>query len=582
MRRTAKIALSSAASVLLVLSACSSEGDGTSGVGFEDCDDNPLECNSGERIDGGDLVWALDSGWNGWTNAKAETFSLSQLTVIEPVSPGHIDVLPDGSDDLDTATWDAEPELINEDPMQVRYQLNPDANWGDGTSIGYDDFIWFWYAYSGDPTKCEACTPPSTVYGANVESIEEEKENSFVITFREGYTNPEWRYTNVILHPAHIAEANGFTDWQTNPEVMAASVDYFAETPPLEWSAGPYRMIRAEVGDYAIYEPNQDWAGDTDRTLDTLTFQAFNDTDAIFTEMRQEAVHGTAPRRFDPNIIDQLRGAEEMRHNVAPGAAWEHITLNTQGEFLSDVELRRAVFTAIDVKRLNERVYGNATDELDQKLNHLFGPDDQYFVDHISQTTQGTGDIEAARQILDTAGYTWDEDDNLLSAEGDHVRLDYRVIADNVAAQTKAELVQFDLENIGIDMNIDPFNSADLTSMLGEGEFDLAQFGWTANPLFAAVPNQQWHSASASNFGKLHNDDLDATIDRIQQTLDMDEAAAYANEAVAILTEEAYVLPLIHNPALIIVSEDLVNVRDNWATPTRATYNVAEWGFVAQ
>lgn len=580
MRRAAQTSLASAAALLLAVTACSSGDGDESGIGFEDCEDNPVECNSGERIDGGELVWGLDSGWTGWTNAKVETYSLSQLTVIDPVAPGLMVFQPDGTEQLDTSVWAAEPELISEEPMQVQYELNPDANWGEGTSIGLDDFIWYWYAYSGDPEKCAECTAPSDAYGGNVEDIEETEDNTFVVTYVDGYTNPEWIYTNIVLHPAHVAEANGFEDWKDDPEVMADSVDYFAENPPLEYSAGPYRMVDAEEGDYAIYEPNEDWAGDTEVTLDRLEIQAFEDTDTIFTEIRQGNVHGAAPRHFDPNVVEQLQGTDGLRFNIAPGSSWEHITTNTRGSVLSDRELRRAVFTAIDVEGINERVYGTATDETGQKLNHLFPPEDQYFEDHISDTTQGSGDADAAREILEEAGYEWDDDGQLLDDDGEEIQISYRMSAENANQATKSELVQSYLEEIGITVSIDPFPSADLTTVLGEGEFDMAQFGWTANPLFSTIPNQQWHSASPSNYGGLENAELDEYIDSVQETFDMDEAAVRANDAASTVVDEAYVLPFIHNPALIIISDELVNVRDNWATPTRATYNVEEWGFV--
>jgi peptide/nickel transport system substrate-binding protein len=42
------------------------------------------------------------------------------------------------------------------------------------------------------------------------------------------------------------------------------------------------------------------------------------------------------------------------------------------------------------------------------------------------------------------------------------------------------------------------------------------------------------------------------------------------------------VLPTVDTPVAIMVSEDLVNVRDNWASQQRALYNVAEWGLRAE
>jgi peptide/nickel transport system substrate-binding protein len=76
----------------------------------------------------------------------------------------------------------------------------------------------------------------------------------------------------------------------------------------------------------------------------------------------------------------------------------------------------------------------------------------------------------------------------------------------------------------------------------------------------------------------LEDPELDTLIAEVNGTLDYDEAAERANLAVQRVVEDAYSLPIVDTPVLIMVSDRLVNVRDNWASQQRAAYNIAEWG----
>ncbi len=119
---------------------------------------------------------------------------------------------------------------------------------------------------------------------------------------------------------------------------------------------------------------------------------------------------------------------------------------------------------------------------------------------------------------------------------------------------------------------------ADLGTVLGEGDFDIINFGWSSDPLFVGAASQYWESGSGSNFGGLEDPELDALIAEVNGTLDYDQAAEHANEAVKRVIEDAYVLPIVDTPVVVMVSDRLVNVRDNWASQQRAAYNIAEWG----
>ncbi|NUQ89559.1 MAG: hypothetical protein HOQ43_14010, partial [Glycomyces artemisiae] len=381
----------------------------------------------------------------------------------------------------------------------------------------------------------------------------------------------------VITHPAHIAEARGHAEWRTDPAVMAASVADFSENPPLDYSAGPFKMTEGVLGEYAKYVPNPEWTGSQQSTLDSLTLKYIGSADAMATELRQGTIDGAAPSSFDPEVLDQLASEESIKYSVAPQSGWSHIDANLKNPFLSDKALREAIFTAIDADDVNQRAYGAAYADIETMENVLFRPDSEYWTDQLEGSTLGSGDIDAARGILEAAGYTW-QDEQLLTPAGEPVTLRYRTgIEGNAFTPIIQDLVITYLAEIGIELQVDPIPNGELSSVLDEGDWDLIQFSWIETPLFAASAADYWGEGNHTGF---QNDRVDAIVDELATTMDRDRAAELNNEAAQISLDEAVQLPLAWTPALVMVDKDVVNVRDNWATTMRVFSNVGEWGFI--
>lgn len=574
---TAAVAAFACTTLALALAGCGrGETDSTS---LEDCLTAPATCNTGERAEDGEITWALDGSWGAWNQNTSEGNNAYVSMALVGMWPytGQFD--PSGDYIVNEGLFASAPQLVSEDPVTVEYTLKSGANWGDGTDVSVDDFIYHWYATSGDAALCEGCDPANITRGSQVASITGDG-SQITVTYKDTYHSAEWQYEEVLSEPAHVAKAQGF-DWQNDPVAMAAAEQYFAETVP-SWTTGPYKIKDAVAGDYVIYEPNGDWAGDTEVTLDKVTFKVIDGLDNIVTALRNGEIDGASPFAATSEAITQLEGAEGVSYAIAGGPSWEHIDLNTKNPFLSDAELRRAVFTAIDVENIISRTYAFVQSDIERKGNHLFRNGSEYYTDHLSATGQGSGDIELARGILDQAGYTWDGDGNLLTPDGEQVELDFRFSQSKESRELTGVLTQATLSDLGIDVELRPIPDADLGTVLGEGDFDMVNFGWSSDPLFVASASQYWETGSGSNFGGLEDPDLDALIAEVNGTLDYDQAAERANLAVERVVEDAYVLPIVDTPVMVMVSDRLVNVRDNWASQQRAAYNIAEWGVVAE
>ncbi|MDA1360616.1 ABC transporter family substrate-binding protein [Glycomyces luteolus] len=573
MKRHHKAAVAALACTALVLAGCG-QGEDTSSSSLDACLTDPAGCNGGERADGGEITWALDGSWGTWNQNTSEgnnAYVSMALVGLWPFT-GQFD--PNGEYIVNEGIFARAPELVKEDPVTVEYTLKTGANWGDGTDITVDDFIYHWYATSGDASLCEGCDPANITRGSQVESITGDG-STVTVVYKETYHSAEWQYEEVLSEPAHVAEDQGF-DWKNDPKEMAAAEDYFSETIP-SWSTGPFKIADAKVGEHVIYVPNEDWAGETEVTLDKITFRVIDGLDNITTALRNGEIDGASPFSVNAETITQLQGTEGLEYQVAGGPSWEHIDLNTQNEFLSDPVLRQAVFTAIDVENIISRTYAYVQSDIERKGNHLFRNGSEYYTDYLSATGQGTGDIELAYDLLTEAGYEV-EDGVLHTPDGEPVELDFRYSESKENRRITGELVQANLADLGINVELKSIPDADLGTVLGEGDFDMIDFGWSSDPVFVSIASQYWETGSGSNFGGLSDPALDALIAEVNGTLDLDEAAVRANAAVQQVVQDAYSLPIVDTPVAVMVSDRLVNVRDNWASQQRAAYNIAEWG----
>lgn len=612
-RRSVKLAAFAAATAL-ALSACGGDGDDDGGAdegaeegaeegaddgdaeampGLEGCLDDPANCNSGERGEGGEITFLVNQGHDSAFNSLRTEGNSVYLVQMEsgiftdPAFAGAGGYSPDGEWQWNLDVLASEPEVVSEDPLTVNYVIRDEAVWSDGEPINVDDVRWHWYHQSGNEEQCTACNPADTTFHDQTASVEasDDAGKDITITYNEGFTHPEWFSRGILMYPAHVAEAEA-GDWENDPEAMAASSEYFLNNVP-EVFSGPYVVESWTPDETQVLVPNENWYGETQPTMDTVVKEVISDQPSWVPAMQNEEIRGGTPASFTPDILGQLSELPGVYTSVgSAGAVWEHVDMNM--DVLDDPALRQAIFTAIDTEDARSRIWGELEDLGFQlpplRQNHIFAQNSEFFEDHLSDTGYGTGDAEAARAILEEAGYTgFESGGTLTDPDGEPVPdIGFGFLAGNENRNTFTQLTQSYLEEIGITVTPEAIPPDQLGTVLTEADYDMVIFGWSGSPLFATAPNQFWHSESGSNFGHLSNSELDEIVTSISSQPTQEEAAALANEAVQIVMDEAYVLPLWDTPNMAFVSDQYVNIRDNNVSSERAYYNIENWGVTAQ
>lgn len=545
---------------------------------------SPNTCNGGERIKGGSITWMIDGKPGSWFGYSQEGGSIHTPQVLRGVYPHTGYWEPDGVNyrhNMDLLA--EEPKLLSKEPFRYQFKFREEAVWDDGTPISADDWEVSWKLGTSDGEGyCTGCRSRSSAPFDVIENVEgSDGGKTVTVTLKEGESDPEW-FTSLGtdsmgggLLPAHVAKQNGFD--VNDPEQLGQYFEYLNDTMPT-FSGGPYRLVEGDLDNQVIKEPNDNWYGEIKPTLETVIIRFLDEESTWIPALRNGEIHGASPGSFNEDVVRALQEMPNVRVSVSPGPAWIHLDVNLDNPWLADVQLRRAIFTAIDTKDIADRVFGQVYPDYTLRTNHVFREDSRYHVDHLTPTGQGSGDTEKALSILREAGYQITGSN--LTKDGEAVGPLRLRGTSSPATTTSMELIQSYLAEIGIKVTIEPTDDRGAT--LAERDYDLMQFGWSSSPSFTGNPTAYWHSASEGNFGGYHNPEVDRLADAARSASSLEEAARHANEATRIVVSDAYSLPMFDQPASVFVTDEYVNVRDNSATSVRALYNAHEWGLRAQ
>jgi len=557
-----------AAASVLVVGACGTSGGGgekqQSSPGFASCEEKPNDCNSGPTKKGGTLTIALEKTLPNWNVFDTDGNTYETAQVVLHIAPTPYIYLPNNSIKWNNNLFSEEPKVTSPDPQTVQYKIRKEAVWSDGTPITFKDFQYYWKSNNGK--DCADCTPAGTTGYEYIKSVEgSDNDKTVTIVFDKKY--PDWK--NLFqLYPSHVAAKQGDL---SSKDGLKKAFDYFKTAVP-DWSAGPYKITDYQKDVSVTLVPNEKWYGETKPSLDKVIYRTIEDQAQQIPALQNKEVQMLISQP-NQDMVTKVQGMAGVNYNLSKGPVWEHIDLNLANAALKDVALRQAIFTAVDRKSMIEKTltYFKAAAPLN---NHNIMPGSPDYVDVVTPTGQGSGDVEKAKKILTDAGYKI-EGGKLIGKNGQPVpSFRFRYTVGNQGRQQTAELFQATMKQLGIDIKIEPTDK--LGNTLSTGNYDIIVFAWVGSP-FIGEARSNWGTGLGNNFGKYTNPEVDKLLDEAVQTLDEKKMRELFNKADEIMTKDAYVLPLWQKAVFIAVYSDFINVRNN-ATNHGPSYNGVDWG----
>jgi peptide/nickel transport system substrate-binding protein len=432
-------------------------------------------------------------------------------------------------------------EVTRRRPRQVvTYDLNPRARWSDGTPLGYRDFRALWRACRGRDSAYQITT--STGYDRIRRVVRGTNDRQVVVTFDRPFG--EWRSLFSPLYPAKTISDPSAWDraWSDRIPVTAGpfrpeSIDHTAQAITLvrdgHWW-GPRARLDRVVFRYLARDamPGAFASGEID------AFDAGADAAAY---RRARRVSGAVVRR-------------------AAGPDFSQLTFNGTSPALADVNVRRAVATAIDRRALARSALAGLDWPVRLLNDHAFVNTQEGYQDNAHDL--GAYDPVGAGRLLDRAG--WRARGRSRLKNGRPLRLRYVYPASAVAGRQSGELIQVMLGRVGVRLELRPVPDSDFFDRyLIPGAYDLAPFSWIGGPFpisnLRPIYGRPRGNDVRQNVARVGSASLDTLLDRATGELNPAKARRYANEADRLIWDEVHSVTLYQRPQIIPVRRTLVN-----------------------
>lgn len=529
-----------------VLSSCGKEEKSSASSAEAESDSNQVsvtaqDINPQERdaLKGGDLTLSVADFAENWNplHVDGNNYNFSQIRA--PMLPlfFHFDEagVPTPNPDYLLSV-----EVITEDPTQVRYKLNPDAVWGDGSPVDGDDMVAKWKACNGENTEFSC---GSTESYEPIESITMgEDKTDVTVTYKSSF--PDWSQgfsDPAVVKAESIMDANVFnTGWSELNN---------------DWLSGPFKVGSVDVTQQVItLVPNEKWWGEPPM-LDSIVWRV------IALDAQAQAFANQEIDAFDigsdPDAFQRASRVDNAQVRKAGGPNFRHFTFNSKAGLLQDLTIRQAVVYGLDRQAIAASDLAGIDWPVQPLNNHVFLQGQAGFVDTASVTGLDYNP-EKARAVLDEAGWTVGED-GIREKDNQKLVLSFSQLATVKASENEALQAQSMLKEIGIQLNIVTVPIPRFGPTLTGHEFEIIAFSWIGTPYPFSGIKQIYGTGSDSNFAQLSMPEVDELATLIGSETDLEKRIDLANQADKIIWENVHTLPLYQRPELIAVRSDLAN-----------------------
>ncbi|HSE10744.1 MAG TPA: ABC transporter family substrate-binding protein [Nocardioidaceae bacterium] len=501
-------------------------------------------------------------------------------------------------------------EKVSDDPLTVKYTVNEDVQWSDGTAVDAADMLLQWAALSGalntvsgdkverDP---ETGAPAETAGGQvffdgqtpGLSLVTETPEigddnRSITMTYDKPFADWEDAFDMGVAAHATVMLATDESDPQAAKDTLIKAIqekdnetlakvanfwntgyDYssYPDNELLRLSSGAYLMTAFEENQFMTLEANPDYAGDRKASIEKITIRWNEDPLASVQALQNGELDMISPQS-SPDVLQAVEGLEGVTVETGVEATYEHVdlTYNNGGPFDpktygGDEEKAKAVRLAflktIPRQEILEKLIVPLNPEAEVRNSQTITPGAPGYDEMVA----GNGssefdavDIEGAKQLLQQAGVQTP------------INVRFLFAADNVRREESFELIRQSAKQAGF--NVQDKSNADWGSLLGSGTYDATEFGWQSTSTAVTESDANYSTGGLNNFGGFSDKRVDELYDELQTTTDEARQLEILTEVESILWADGFGVTIYDFPSITAYNGNISNVAPIKLSPT--------------
>ena len=303
---------------------------------------------------------------------------------------------------------------------------------------------------------------------------------------------------------------------------------------------GPFKFVSMAADQEVKLAAFEDYFQGTPQIRD-LTFRIVPDDTTRYLELIKGNLD-FVQNGVKNEMIQVVENKEEFKVVRSEGTNYEYLAFNMEDPILGNIKVRQAIAHAINVPEMISNLLKN----LARPATGLLPPNHWAYEKDVATYDF---DPEKAKKLLDEAGYP---------ERGDQPRfkLTYKTSLTDTARQ-KAEIIQQQLKNVGIEVQVRTFDWSTLFADIKAGNFQFYSLQWVgiSEPdIYYLAFHSNSVPPNGANRGHYINPELDALIEKGRLTLIQEERKKIYSKIQKIIARDLPYVSLWH-PDIVVVQK---------------------------
>ncbi|MET3950518.1 ABC transporter family substrate-binding protein [Arthrobacter sp. UYEF36] len=423
---------------------------------------------------------------------------------------------------------------VKDGKQTITIKVNEKATYNDGTPIDVKAFENTWNMLKGENKDIDIVSSGAYEFVESVKAGSSDKE--VVVTTTQPVYPLDSLFTGLV-HPA-----------VNTPEIF--NEGFTGDMHP-EWMAGPFKLDQYDSAAKTVtLAQNDKWWGNKP-VLEKVVFRQLESSAAI-AAFKNGEIDGVSANTITP--YKQLDGTKDSEIRRGQRLFAGGLNLNAQKAPMTDVAIRKAIFTAVDREALRKVRFNGLNWEETSSGSMMLLPFSKNYQDNYPVKETGA---EAAKKVLTDAGYTANAA-GIMEKDGVPAAFKISNFGDDPTTLAFAQTLQNQLKAGGMDVGIDQRASADFGKVLGSRDFFMSVSGYTVGADATDAVKQFYDSKTNEN--ELGDAELDAEIKKLSSIADNAERNKAAMDVEKKHMEKYFSMGVVMNgPQISFVRTGLAN-----------------------
>lgn len=437
-------------------------------------------------------------------------------------------------DDDNTAPGAAESWDYDEDTLTYTFHLRKDGVWTNGDPVTAKDFEFAWSQALNPDVASDYAYFLYFIKNAEKYFNGEVTWDEVGVKVVDDYTlevtlEQPTPYALFLFSFGTLAPINQRFYEAVGADLYSTEAQYFCTN-------GPFALTEWSHNDKIVMQKNDAWHGAADVEVEEIDWKIITDANAALSSFLAGDLDmvglGTG------ELIKQATAAGATIQSYTDGSAF-YIYFNNNDQYLSNVNLRRALFNAIDAQKGIDTVWQNDNEPMTSfTAPGVSATDGTSFAGKVGELYAPSRDQEKAKEYLATAlselGCTVDD----LSA---HLSID---CGDSATSIAEASFYQEQWRQVlGIEVTVNSMITKQGSQNRKTGNYVMSVTGWGPDYNDPNTFLDLWVTDGGNNQTGFSNERYDELIDLASKETDLEKRESYFIECEQIIADQLPIGP---------------------------------------